>query len=109
MLSPTAQCAASIQYPVQICAPFFGEERGYEAPQVLYVARLADTKPETLIRTPTFISPRWAATPGPCSSDEVLSWDVLPAPEHKRPSGMIAVNLEYVGRGAPESVEGIWD
>jgi|ERR1035441_5614184 hypothetical protein len=109
MLAPTAQDVASIQYPVQICTPFFGENRRYELPQKPYVVMLSDNRPEDLILSPSFVSPRWSATPPDCSMDEILDWDFFAGPDPVRPSGTITVTLEYAGRGVPAEVEDIWN
>jgi hypothetical protein len=41
--------------------------------------------------------------------DEVLDWDVVIEVSPPRPSGTLAVTLEYAGRGTPTSVENPWD
>jgi hypothetical protein len=109
MQTLTAQATAAIQYPAQICIPFFGEKRGYERPPSPSVVELSDNRPETLILAPSFVSPRWSAVPPPCLPDEILDWDFFAGSEPERPSGTISVTLEYVGRGSPTDVEDIWD
>ena len=108
MLTLTAQDAASI-HQVQIHLPFFGERPGIEWPQDPYVVKLPDNRPESMIAAPTFISPRWSATPSQSSMDGILDWDFIAGSRPERRSGTISVTLEYVGRGEPKNVEGIWD
>ena len=60
MLAATAQDAAMIQYPQSICLPFFGVKREYKLPPDPIMAELSDNKLEELIRTPSFVSPRWS-------------------------------------------------
>jgi hypothetical protein len=107
MLAATAQDAAMIQYPQSICLPFFGVKREYKLPPDPIMAELSDNKLEELIRTPSFVSPRWSAAPADCFSDEVLDWDFFSGPDPERPSGTINVALEYAGRGVPADVEDI--
>jgi hypothetical protein len=109
MLIPTAQDAASIQYPLHICAPFFGENRRYELPKKPYVVRLSDNRPEDLILSPSFVSPRWSATLPDCSLDEILDWDFVADPDPERILGTISVTLKYVEINVSTHVEGFWD
>lgn len=109
MLTQTAQAAASIQYPAPICTPYFGEMHLPIREGFPYIVWLSDFRPETLIRTPTFILPRWSASPAPFRGDETLSWDSDFGPVPIRPSGEITVCLEYLGRGTPVELAEYWD
>lgn len=96
----TAQSAASIQYAEQLCAPFFGAQEGRPVLPDPYVIRLSNERPEEMIRTPSFVAPRWVASPSVSPTEEVLDWDfAFRSPE--RPSGYVAVNLQFGGRGVP--------
>lgn len=109
MLTATAHADASIQYPPSIRMPFFGVKREYPLPPEPIIAGWSDNRLELLIRTPSFVSPRWSSAPENSLSDEVLDWDFFSGPDPERPSGTITVALEYAGRGVPADVEDIWD
>jgi hypothetical protein len=104
MFAQTAQTTASIQYRVPGTAFFVGE-RERQIPYLPLVVKLSDFRPEDSIRTPSFIPPRWTATPAPFHSDDLLDWDFYAGPSPKRPSGTVTLMLEYVGRGFPGEVE----
>lgn len=110
MLISTAQSVASIQYTTTyICAPSYGIRKGCHEMPYPYVVRLSDNRPEDSILVPSFSSPRWSATPSPASLDEILEPDFFAGPDPERPSGTIAVTLEYIGRDLPTDLEDIWD
>jgi len=109
MLIQTAQAAAHIQYADPICTPFFTERCRVEPIQPPYIVWLSDYRPESQIQLPTFVSPRWSASPSPFALGELLNWDFEPDAAPDRPSGEIVVKLEYIGRGAPAQFHGTWD
>jgi hypothetical protein len=106
MLTLTAQAATAIQCPVQICEPFFGVNRKYELPRM---QMLPDIRHEALIRTPSFRSPRWSASPVDCSLGETLDWDFVADPDPERILGTISVTLKYVDLSVSAHVEGTLD
>ena len=109
MLTPTAQDAALIQYQAQICMPSFGKKREYEWPQDPIVVRLSDNRPEDLIVSPSFVSPRWSSSPVDCSLGETLDWDFVADPDPERILGTISVTLKYVDLSVSAHIEGTLD
>lgn len=109
MISQTAHATVSIQYPSPICTPHFEECHVPIEEEKPYIIWLFDFRPEALIRTPTFILPRWAASPRPFTSEEFLRWDSPVETVPKRPSGEISVTLKYLGRATPIKVTEYWD
>lgn len=53
--------------------------------------------------------PRPVLLPSASYPDELLDWEASIADVPKRPSGMLTVTLQYVGRGTPTPVEDPWD
>lgn len=109
MLTATAQAVAHIQYRPPISAPQAADQRRIEALELPYVVWLSDFKPEAQIQSPTFVSPRWAATPISIAPEYLLDWDVVSTTTPIRPSGEMIVKLEYAGRGTPIHIQPPWE
>ena len=106
MFAQTAQATASIQYRAP-GTTFFAEVYAHQMSYLPLVVKLSDFRPEDSIRTPSFIPPRWSAAPAPCHIDDILDWDFYGGPAPERPSGVVSMKLEYVGRGLPNEVEDV--
>jgi hypothetical protein len=72
-------------------------------------ATLSANRPESWIRAPISVSPQWWPSPSKFYGDELLDWDAAIKVAPMRPSGTLAVTLEYAGRATPSPTRDPWD
>lgn len=74
-----------------------------------HVALLSENRPESGILSPIFGTAQQWPVPSRFYADELLDWDVAIEVAPTRPSGTLAVTLEYAGRATPSPTIDPWD
>jgi hypothetical protein len=113
MLVPTAYSAAAVQFPPMVLQlPETIDLEVVRARSITSAPAImmpSDSRPADLIPGPLALLPERLVNPSTFWQDENLDWDLAMEVAPRRPSGTLAVTLEFAGRGQPSPIEDPWD